>query len=281
MNPSDLTQAYALLNDPNNLIILGLLGIGVILKNTPLIPNQFVPLILLLISEVACAFLFQPPVNGIVRGMVYAGLTVLLHATAVRWIEDWIKSKLPKNESGKIDPMYLAIVGGTIAPAILMLFVACAKTTPHTSSLPPGSTTEQKLDALKADIIMHLSDPAVQRGAENTLTLAGKQALRRAVDGAERQKIAAQMWTLANAVTTLLDGKEVTPAQVQTTVDQWVNSWSDSSTNDYVDGFNLLWQVYYPQLVTAEKPNLWITWLGILARSGKNAAASYYNEVAP
>jgi hypothetical protein len=85
------------------------------------------------------------------------------------------------------------------------------------------------------------------------------------------------MWTLANAVTTLLDGKEVTPAQVQTTVDQWVNSWSDSSTNDYVDGFNLLWQLYYPQLVTAGKPQLWITWLNILARSGKNAASAYYD----
>jgi hypothetical protein len=98
MDPTDLQQAYQLLNDPNNLIILGLLGIGVIIKNTPLIPNQFVPLILLVISEVACVFLFQPPVNGIVRGMIYAGLAVLVHATVIHWVEDWIKSKLPETK---------------------------------------------------------------------------------------------------------------------------------------------------------------------------------------
>jgi len=98
MDITDIQQAYSLLNDPNNLIILGLLGIGVIIKNTPLIPTSFVPLILLVISETACLFLFQPPVNGVVRGMIYAGLAVLLHATAIRWVEDWIKSRLPETK---------------------------------------------------------------------------------------------------------------------------------------------------------------------------------------
>ena len=98
MDISDMKQAYDLLNDPNNLIILGLLGTGVILKNTPLIPNQFVPLILLVISELLGVFLFQPIVNGLARGAVYAGLAVLTHATVIRWIEDWIKAKLPEKD---------------------------------------------------------------------------------------------------------------------------------------------------------------------------------------
>jgi len=162
-----------------------------------------------------------------------------------------------------------------------ILWIGCNTIAPKTSALPKDATPAQKTDALKADIIGHLSNPSVQSATEATLALAGKQALRRAVDDSDRQMIAAQMWTISDAFLTLAGGGEVTPAKVEATVQQWVSGWSDPSKNDLIDSANLVWQVIYPQLVTADQSGLWKAWLGVFARSARNAASGYYNEVHP
>jgi len=61
--------------------------IGVILKNTPRVPDWTIPWALLVLGIVLAIFLLGDPLQGIIQGVLVAGVTVLAHQLVKQTIE--------------------------------------------------------------------------------------------------------------------------------------------------------------------------------------------------
>lgn len=60
-------------------LIPALWVIGVLLKNTPKVPNWLIPYVLLVCGVVGACFLVGLTVDGVVQGVLVAGVAVLGH----------------------------------------------------------------------------------------------------------------------------------------------------------------------------------------------------------
>ena len=95
----DQTQQIisTLLSDPRLLVILGLIALGTILKKFPDCPNDWIPVILLLVSELSCVFMFKPIINAVLFGFVFAAIAVysyeLIGKRLSSIIGGWLNSK--------------------------------------------------------------------------------------------------------------------------------------------------------------------------------------------
>ncbi len=61
------------------IVTAALFVIGIILKQTPKIPNWSIPYILTLLGVVSCIFILGFSINSILQGIITAGISVYFH----------------------------------------------------------------------------------------------------------------------------------------------------------------------------------------------------------
>ena len=261
----NLNQLWTLLAAPQNLIIAFCIAVGYIVKGLPFVPNRYVELIVTIASVSACLTVpFDHPLipaERIIYGFIYAVISFKVY--------DWLISKVesflpPRPLTG---PLPLILTG-----ALALGLVGCVSLTPTYSALPPSATPAQKTAALAADAKAKLSDPNVQTGARNALAFAGKLALQKAVDPADRTEIQNQLYSWATAFETLATGKVVTAAEVDDAAHSFNTGFSASKYGDFLSAANGVWQLFYPQLKLAGDAELTRQWLLVLSGAARDAA---------
>lgn len=61
--------------------------IGLLLKNTPKVPDWIIPWVLLVIGIVLAVLLLGDPLQGVIQGALVAGATVLAHQLVKQTVE--------------------------------------------------------------------------------------------------------------------------------------------------------------------------------------------------
>ena len=114
--PDELKYLFLSLEDPNNLMIAFLLAVGFTLKHTPALSNnEWIPLIITVIGAAVCPVFIKPIEAGVVRGVIYAVVSIGMYELVIRRFEAWISTVV-------------------------------AKLLPESSEKPPGASEEDKKD---------------------------------------------------------------------------------------------------------------------------------------
>lgn len=91
-----LNQFYVFLAQPDNLLIVALLGVGIILKKIEVVPNKFIPLFILPIGLLAGGLIIKPLSEGLLKGIIYTSLSIYLYESLIKHIYAFIERRLQK-----------------------------------------------------------------------------------------------------------------------------------------------------------------------------------------
>lgn len=149
---------------------------------------------------------------------------------------------------------------------IISLVSACAPTTPSTGSATPPVTVVDQAAAW-------LSDSSNQKNVHDGLVITGKLLLSK-YGGDDRQTIANQMYTAANAFNSLASGDLITVEQVNATVKTFLEGEDPSKYSEFTDEANLVWQIIYSKLQIVKDPSLIKAWLVLLADAAQKVGES-------
>ena len=88
-----LQDLWALTAEPKNLLVFALLAIGYLCRQAEIIPNKFIPIIVLVCGLIFGPLIVTPLANGVLYGIAIAGLSTLLYEAVLRHVEDWLHAK--------------------------------------------------------------------------------------------------------------------------------------------------------------------------------------------
>jgi hypothetical protein len=92
-----LDYLSALIIVPENLIVIALLGLGFILKRIEYIPNQLIPALIGVAGMIMGGVLIEPTGRGIIVGLAFAGVAVLIYDAILKYLDNFISKKLGHN----------------------------------------------------------------------------------------------------------------------------------------------------------------------------------------
>jgi len=90
-------QFYSFIADPNNLVILALVALGIMLKRMDFIRNDLIPLILLIVGVFFTVWLVKPVAVAMLRGVIYAAIAQQTYEVIVKYVITWIEKKFGIN----------------------------------------------------------------------------------------------------------------------------------------------------------------------------------------
>jgi outer membrane protein assembly factor BamA len=156
-------------------------------------------------------------------------------------------------------------------PILFVVLTSCAQITPHYSALPINATSSQKIDALHQDAITKLSDPVFQKQMENTLTMAGKIAVSKAVSSSDKQTIKDQLYAWGYAFDSVTSMKLITVDDVNSVLITFNTKIDAEKNNDFVLAAQGVWSLIQPLLTTSKSGELVVAWAQIASRAAKAA----------
>lgn len=159
----------------------------------------------------------------------------------------------------------------SILLASCLMLASCATY----NSLPSTATTQEKETALLQDAVSFLSNQNTQDVFKQSLILGGNEAMKNAVDDADRKEIANLMYSVANAFYSLANGDNITADQLNKTIANFTSAQDVSKYSEQIAAFNLTWALVYPKLKLVGDKKLIVDYTLLLADAAQKVAAGY------
>ena len=86
-------QLYKFIAVTDNLIIVALICLGIILKNIEKFPNAHIPDVIFGVGLLASGYLIKPIAVGILKGVVYSAIAMLIYEVILKRIIKYLQSK--------------------------------------------------------------------------------------------------------------------------------------------------------------------------------------------
>ena len=90
-----LNQLYVFIAIPSNLIIVALISLDLLIRLTNLLKEQYIPIVLLVVSEISAVCLIKPLAQALPQGIVYTALAIVAYNNVIRPILNKLGNNTP------------------------------------------------------------------------------------------------------------------------------------------------------------------------------------------